>query len=140
MCFLFDNIELSIMLQWSHMYGMSSWYILWPFNRYLFTDFIAKKSCVPCTIPNCVQCADGPICVKCMTNYILDTANGNKNCIACLSQQYSSTALNQCLPCPSGCFSCSENPTAVICTQCLKGYYFQNDQCFLCSSPMVHCQ
>lgn len=37
-----------------------------------FINNLVNKSCVSCTIPNCLTCTDGPKCTSCDTNYAIN--------------------------------------------------------------------
>ncbi len=67
------------------------------FNSYFSVLSTATKYCVLCTIPQCLACADGPICTSCDRNYIPDVNNASKSCFPCPPDEYSLN--NQCLKC-----------------------------------------
>lgn len=77
----------------------------------------------------CFKCYD-PVCKQC------DPFNKTK-CISC--QDGSALVNDKCVPCPSGCKSCSTFNNNVVCYQCKPAYVLFNKTCSRCISGCDRC-
>jgi len=99
----------------------------------------------------CSECIDANACVSCVPGAYLDTDNKCKlctsnctscnktNCFACeLGYYLSATAPKTCTKCSVYCQECT---SALICSSCIDGYYFDSvdSKCKSCSSAFLHC-
>jgi len=91
-----------------------------PLGYYLNTS-PSPDECHVCSAldSNCLDC-NSTNCLICLTGYYVDASNLCQLC-----------NLNLC-----DCLACS---SALVCTQCLNGYYLVNDTCTSCAS-IAGCQ
>jgi proprotein convertase subtilisin/kexin type 5 len=96
--------------------------------------------CNQCQIP-CSNCVGGSVlnCTSCITGYILigSSCMPSVNCAnfyfegKCLSSCPNTTydnGMRICINCINNCLTCN---SAISCTSCKNGYYFQNNSCHL---------
>jgi len=112
---------------------------------------LVNDQCVPCNIPNCVQCSSLTNCTECAAGYYL--LNGR--CIRCPTECLTCSSGTTCTSCnvgytlvngkcmrecPSCCTSCTYSPTGnPICTSCINSFVYINGICASCSDGISHC-
>ncbi|KAL4451032.1 hypothetical protein ABPG74_021354 [Tetrahymena malaccensis] len=105
--------------------------------------YLSTNSCIPCD-PSCLTCGSSSTqCLSCFSGQFLDSTT-NK-CIqstqSCPSGFYKDIISNSCKSCLTPCSTCT-GPSIFECTQCLNGYYYNQNsiiKCIQCSQSCSIC-
>ncbi|KAL4490865.1 hypothetical protein ABPG72_008601 [Tetrahymena utriculariae] len=103
--------------------------------------FLQNNSCVPCD-PSCLTCGTSSTqCLSCFSGQFLNQTT-NK-CIqsseSCPSSFYKDQISNSCKSCQTPCSTCT-GPSVFECTQCVKGYYYNQNSIIKCIQCSQSCQ